>query len=701
MTVQPGTSRSPLRRPLPILAGLFALALVLLIVLWNWDWFVPLIERRASAALHRPVTIAHLHVRPGWTTTITLNDLHIGQPEGFTAEKEEFASAKSLTVSVKPWPYLVGRGLTLPLVALDTPRGNIVALQDGRNNYTFTADGKPAPDNGPPTSLPHIDELRMTDGDIRVAMARLRSDFRLALHTTPPADGKQGTIVAEAKGLYAAQPITGHFVGGALLTLADAQNPYPVDLHVANGPTSVTLRGTVDDPIHFSGAQLNLTLTGPDMSLLYPLIGIPIPQTPHYSVAGKLDYTEEKIRFTGFEGRLGGSDIGGDITVDPHRKVPFVEAALHSHLVDLADLAGFVGGEPGHTKTENPSDTNILPDQRINVPKLNAVNAHIAYHGDHIENKRLPLDNIDVEATVQDGAIDVHKLNFAVGTGTLASVATLTPAANDDFSTRFKLDVSRVPVTRLMKGLGSLEGQGTIGGHITLSATGHSVADLVAHGTGGITIVLDQGGHLSAILPDLLGLQLGNALLSALGLPDRTPLQCFIADMPLKDGILSTHSFLIQTGDTRTTGDGTVNFRNNTLDYVITTRAIHFTVASFPGAVHISGPLRSPTILPGAEIAGRLAATGALAAVFPPAAIIPTIQFGVGKGSACEQAVAQAYANPAAGIAPGTTTGPHPSAAARAGRARATRATTAAERKAAAEVRAAWAKKQQQQQNSH
>lgn len=702
MTPQPGIRPrpSPIRRTLAILAGVFALAIILLIALWNWDWFVPMLNRRASASLHRPVMVAHLHVRLGWTTTITLDDLHIAQPEGFTAEKEEFASAKSLTIAIKPWPSLVGHGLTLPLVALDSPRGDIVAQKDGRNNYTFTADGRPAPDDGSPTTLPDIGELRITDGDIRIALARLRSDFRLALHTTPPAEGKPGTIVADAKGRYAAQPITGHFVGGALLTLANAQNPYPVDLSIANGPTSVTLRGTVDDPLHFAGAQLNLKLAGPDMSLLYPLIGIPIPQTPRYSIAGKLDYTEAKIRFTGFDGHLGGSDIGGDIIVDPHQKVPFVDAALHSHLVDLADLAGFVGGEPGHTKTENAADTNILPDQRINVPKLNAVNAHIAYHGDHIENKRIPLDNIDVDATVQDGAIDVRKLNFAVGTGTLASTATLNPAANNDFSTRFKLDVSRVPVARLMKGAGSLEGQGTIGGHVTLSSTGHSVANLVANGTGGITLVLDQGGHLSAILPDLLGLQLGNALLSALGLPDRTPLRCFIADMPLKDGILSTNAFLLQTGDTRTTGDGTINFRTNTLNYAITTRAIHFTIASFPGAVHITGPLRGPTILPGAEIAGRLAATGALAAVFPPAAIIPTIQFGVGKGSACEQAVEQANTNPAAGIAPGATTGPHPSAAARAGRTKARRvkATKPTTSSSAAQVRAAWEKKRQTQQ---
>jgi hypothetical protein len=32
------------------------------VFLWRWDWFIPLVESRASAALGRPVTISHLHV---------------------------------------------------------------------------------------------------------------------------------------------------------------------------------------------------------------------------------------------------------------------------------------------------------------------------------------------------------------------------------------------------------------------------------------------------------------------------------------------------------------------------------------------------------------------------------------------------------------------------------------------------------------
>gem|GEM_PF-538623 len=705
--------RHPVRRTLGGILGVLIVLIVLLAIFWNWDWFVPMIDRRASAALHRPVSIAHLHVRLGRVTTVSVDDLTVGQPDDFRSEKEDFASAKTITVSADVWDYITGHGIVLPLVAVDRPRGDIVSLLDGKNNYTFASGGASKPSSSGSTALPRIGELRITDGDVRAALAKLHSDMRFRIHTTPPENGNLGTIVVDATGRYARAPITGHFVGGALLSLANETNPYPIDLRVNNGPTYVTLHGTVDDPVHFAGANLKLHFAGPDMALLYALTGVPIPHTPSYSVTGNLDYTKARIRFREFAGRMGHSDIGGNIDVDPHQKVPYVDAALRSHLVDLADLGGFVGAKPGaQPSVPVKADPNVLPDQPINVPKLKAVNAHLTYHGDHIENKRLPLDNIDTDIVIQDGGIDVKHLNFAVGNGTLASAATLDPAGAKDFATKFRLDVSRVEVARLMKSTpGGFKGQGTIGGHVTLSSTGNSVQSLVANGDGGATIVLDQGGDLSAILPDLAGLQVGNAILSAIGIPNRTPLQCFIADMPLKRGVLSTHSLLLQTGETRTIGRGTVDFRSNTLDYSLTTRSIHFTVASLPGAVNITGPIRSPTILPGLEIAGRTAAAVGLGFLFPPAALLPTIQFGVGKGSACEQAVAQADTRPAAGIAPGATTGAHPGHLAAVGAAAAAGARHRAvtprraggksarvrravrEPEGAAAVRAAWAKK--------
>lgn len=661
MTAQtPAIAATLKKHPYYTGAGCFGVALLVLILFWSWDWFVPLVNKRATAMLHRKTSITHLHVSLGRITTVQAEGVQVAQPQTFAQAKPLFAEAKSLSISVDVWSYLWHHALRIPLIALDTPKLDIEARKNGQNNYTFTENNSPAtkqegPEQNSTLTLPDIGELRITSGTLELHHAPLQADMSMAVHTTAPEGNSRGTLTVKAKGRYAQQPITAQFVGGALLSFVADKVPYPVDLHVQNGPTTASLQGQIEHPLVLGGAQLKLHFAGPDMSLLYPLTGVPIPQTPAYSVTGALDYTPSRITFKEFEGKMGHSDIGGTISVDPHQKPPFVEATLSSKQVDLVDLGGFIGAKPNKTKAEEKTDaksTTVLPDTPINIPKLNAINAHVTYHGAHIENKNLPLDNIDTEFFVTDGAINLKRLNFAVGSGTLASAATLTPQGKA-FKTDARVDFARIDLARIMQATANSKARGIIGGHMTLKAKGNSIASLMAAGNGGLTLVLDQGGDITAILPNVLGLQLGNAVLSALGLPAHTDIKCFIADMPLKNGIASTNTLLLETGEARTLGQGTINFRNNTLDYALTTRSQGLTIASLPGAFHIIGHLKSPTVLPGAEILGRAAVAAGLGFVFPPLALLPTIQFGVGDKSLCSHAVQEVNANPAAGIAPG------------------------------------------------
>jgi hypothetical protein len=55
--------------------GIPVLAVVLLVIFWNWDWFIPIVESQASAQLGRRVTLTHLHVHLGRTTRIVADDV--------------------------------------------------------------------------------------------------------------------------------------------------------------------------------------------------------------------------------------------------------------------------------------------------------------------------------------------------------------------------------------------------------------------------------------------------------------------------------------------------------------------------------------------------------------------------------------------------------------------------------------------------
>ena len=65
-----------------VLFPIVALAL-LLVIFWNWDWFIPVVDSQASAALGRKVTMQHLHVGLGRTTTVTASGITIADPQDF------------------------------------------------------------------------------------------------------------------------------------------------------------------------------------------------------------------------------------------------------------------------------------------------------------------------------------------------------------------------------------------------------------------------------------------------------------------------------------------------------------------------------------------------------------------------------------------------------------------------------------------
>jgi uncharacterized protein involved in outer membrane biogenesis len=416
----------------------------------------------------------------------------------------------------------------------------------------------------------------------------------------------------------------------------------------------VSLVGTVENPLNFAGARLKLEFTGPDMANLLPLTGIPFPKTPPFSLVGDVDYQKPDIRFTNFEGHVGKSDLGGEIDVTPRAGTrPDVVMNLHSRNVDLVDLGGLIGAQPG-TKTEAGETTtqkrelaaadkskNLLPTTPINLPRLRAADLHVKYRGEHIENKFTPFDKLVFDLDVVDGNIKLHPLDFVIGDGTIASDISLDPDAHDLVHAKADIRFQHLELSRLMKATHTFKGEGIIGGQAVIDTHGNSIASMMGHGDGELKLVLVSAGNVSALLVDIAGLEFGNALLSALGIPNQARIDCFVTDLPLKDGIVDTKALVLDTNEARITGSGTIDFRDQTLNYALTTRSKHFSIGSLPGPIDITGPLGAPSIRPGKEVLARAGAAVGLGVVLTPlAALLPTIQFGVGNDNACTKAEA-------------------------------------------------------------
>ncbi|WP_328805720.1 AsmA family protein [Sabulicella rubraurantiaca] len=626
---------------------------LLLVAFWSWDWFVPLAERQASAALGRPVTIAHLHVRLGRTIVVTAEDVRIANPPGFPTEVP-FAKADRLVAHVDLAASWRQGTLVLPELALQKPVVEAIARDDRTNNYTFT---RSASDAGGSSPL-RLGILRIVDGAAHVVLPHLQADLQLAVNTRDEASPAP-RIAAEISGTYANLPITGQALGGAIMALQE-DRPWPITLQLANGPTQLSLEGTLRDPLALAGADLRLNLQGPDMALLEKLTGVPTPPTTNYEVTGRLDYAEGRFRFTEIVGRVGQSDISGHITVGQAGERTDVEGALHSRRVDLADLGGLIGEEPGRRSTpgqspeqrraqeRNQAQPRVLPDEPFNLPKLQSNDVQISYRADSIIGRNIPFDSMRAELEVKEGVVHLRPIALGVGRGQISGNVILTPVEGDRMRAQADLRFERLDLSRLMQATRTFEGAGTMSGRARIEGVGNSFASILGSGNGSLTLGM-SGGNLSALLVDLSGLRLANALVSALGMPERTPVQCFVGDLALQRGVFNLRTVLLDTEDVLISATGSVNLARERLEVRLRSDSKSFTIGALPTSLLITGTFRNPSVGPElGELAARGGAAAALGALLAPVAgLLPTIQFGIGEDNRCE-AMVRRSARPAA-----------------------------------------------------
>lgn len=648
------TESIPRRRRWPFVALGLVAVVVLAVVLFQWDWLLPAVNRMASAAAGRDVRATHLHVRLGRPTHIELDEVTIANPAGWTGGDPSFGTIEKVALDIDALAYIRNRTLVVPNLTLTKPKLSVVQLADpkapgGDTNYGFgTAPTDPV---AQPSSSPQIGKLVIEGGEVHAKLARLSADFVVNLDT----EGDK--LHAKAHGTYAKQTIMAEATGGALFSLRDASQPYPIEATLVNGPTKLSLKGTVQDPLSFAGADLRLDLAGPDMALLLPLTGVAIPKTPAYRVAGRFDYKDGQYVFKEVQGKVGSSDLEGDLSVDTRSAGkkdgrPIVTANLSSRLVDLKDLGGFIGAEPGDvskgTGRATASNGRVLPNNPISLPRLNAADVHLKYRAAKIQGRAQPLDTMRADLDIVDGAVHLQPLAFGIGGGQVTSDIELHEAPGQAVRARLTIDFQRVSVDKLLAATGVARGAGSIGGRAVIDGTGRSTAEILAHGSGEMKLYMSSGGNVSALLVDLSGLQFGNAVLSALGIPTRARIQCLVTDFVLQQGVAQARTAILDTDENRVVATGSVNLGSEQLALVLNTDAKHFSIGSFPAPINVTGTLGNPSVAPDAtELGARAGAAIGLGILLTPlAALLPTIQLGTGEDGACASLLRQGRTPP-------------------------------------------------------
>jgi len=616
----------PTPRPLRWLlwASLASLGLLAVAVVSAPIWLRPIIQREASAAFRRPITISSVRLRLGNPLNVVFENLVVGNPLGFPENQEPFARIARVSADLDVFALIRRSQLVITSMDLQQPIVSPVSTAKGQKNYVF------------PPSHSEINVIRVTDGHAHVTLVDLRADFQVDFATRPVSDPAGVTqIVATSQGTYAALPTTARLVGDGAVHSGESAQPWSVDLQITNGQTEISAVGRLQDPTNPRGAKLALRSTGPDMALLKPLIGVSLPATPHYEFDGGLVYEGGVFTLTGKADRIGRSDLEGTVTVRiGEGEQADITAELHSGDVAMEDIASLISGRPSSngqkTAAETPTrqGSGLFPKTALHLPDVGSSIVHLTYVAQVVQGTSTSLDHLALHMEVKAGGVTLRPLTVTAGRGRLFGGLSLVQQANGVIKAESDIHLDRVDIARLLQAK-NYQGELALNGAIHLEGAGHSVSAIVAAMDGNASF-WTQGGDLNALIVDAAGLRLGSALLSWLAGPRVTQVQCFVADLALRHGILGTRALTLETTNAVLEGVGAINLGQENVNLRIRSQSKHFTVGVLPGPLLIRGPLADPRAVPDPSAdPGR----GAIADVL---SVLPGVQFGVGDAPECE-----------------------------------------------------------------
>ncbi|HEV8029014.1 MAG TPA: hypothetical protein VGP50_16390, partial [Stellaceae bacterium] len=148
-------------------------------------------------------------------------------------------------------------------------------------------------------------------------------------------------------------------------------------------------------------------------------------------------------------------------------------------------------------------------------------------------------------------------------------------------------------------------------------------------------------GQVSALLEQLAPIN----VLGALGVyvtGDRpVQINCMVSRFDIKAGVATASTLLVDTKAVEIVGKGNLNFADETLDLNLEPYNKGPTVVSLRMPVDITGTFAKPDYhLETATLVARLGAAVGLGVLFPPAALAPLVDIGLGDANACSKAYA-------------------------------------------------------------
>ncbi len=639
-------------------AAVLLLALVLLVVFFPWDLLRGPLNRYVSEQSGRKFEITRmLDVKLGRTTRVFADGIEFANPDW--ARDPYLVRAESAEVEIKFWPLLRGK-LELPLISLRQPVFGLQIQPDGRRTWAL---GKDTADAG---TVPVIDALVVDQGTLNYLAeaqgADIKTEFAI-VGASPDANAAPGRVDMplsyKARGTWKKEAFAAEGRTGSVLQLSDTKSqPFPIEIKASAGRTTLQGKGSIGNLAALDNLDANFDLRGQTLADLYKLLGVVLPDTRVYAVRGHLSKQGRVWNVSGIQGRLGQSDLAGQLVHDKTAPVALLSGKLVSKSLDFEDLGPLVGvptdasGKTTKTVTKSASSSapkqvqvagKVLPTAELDFERLKTMNADVWFKAAEVKNaKGLPLERIDTHIKLNDGVLMLDPLDLGVAGGKLVGLIRIDSHAKP-VKVQARLDARTLQLARLFPRIEATKSSlGRLNGRIDLAGSGNSISKVLGSSSGTMALLMGKG-EISATLMELMGLDGGELIQFFLAGDKNITLRCAAAAFDVKQGLMSSRAILLDTTDTVINGNGQISLADETLNLVLYPEPKDKSILSLRSPLRVTGTFARPSATPDkAALVKRGGFALLLGALNPLLALAATVETGPGKDADCEGVLALA-----------------------------------------------------------
>ena len=625
-------------------AAVFALGMAILAAL-DWNRAKPWLAGKVGAATGRAFAIhgdlslswqRQPHAT-GWQHFVPWPHLRakgvvLGNPDWATTGPD-MALVRQVDFTISPLA-LLHRTISVQSLVLNAPYLVLEQGKGGRANWRF-----PKKESKSDWQF-EIRDLGLEQGQVRYVDPAKKADFLTDIDTMA-----DGSVTWRSKGSFNEGKLSGRGTAGAILSLQESNVRYPVKAELKIGDTTITIDGTLTNPSHASALDVKLSILGASMADLFPFTGVLLPETPKFStegrLAGNLKPGEIRLRYENFKGKVGASDLGG--TLDYAQKEPRSELRgdVVSHYLDLKDLRALIGSDPAANKKKEAAQRQppdkVLPVSPFKTDRWKNMDVQVRFTGEKIvQSERMPIDRLHTRVRMDNGVLSLDPLDFGIAGGRLTTQVRI-DGRNDPAKARMRISARGLKLRELFPKVESMHASvGQIHGDAELTGTGNSIAALLGSSNGEIKAVITQGS-VSKFILEAIGLNIGSAVAAKLFGDHQVQLNCMVADLGVRDGLMQTRIFVADTEDALIDVDGQINLATERMALGIHPDSKGVRIISLRSPLHVAGTFKKPDIGvdkgPIAAKAGAAAVLGTVAA--PLTALLALVQPGPGGQSPC------------------------------------------------------------------